>query len=45
MGRIRTICAAWLALAATSAPAPAEDGMMRTFAACAGRLSAQLEHE
>jgi len=42
---LRTIVATILISLSTAGPGQAEAGLLGTFAACAGRLSAQMEHE
>ena len=44
MDGLRTIIA-FLLLSTTPTPAPAGENLLRTFATCAGRFSAQMEHE
>lgn len=45
MGGLRTNLAALLCAAGSIGPVWAGDDLLRTFAGCAGRLSAQMEHE
>ncbi len=42
---LRTLALLFLPFAASAEPAFAAEELMRTFATCAGRLSAQMEHE
>lgn len=46
MGGTKTFFAALMVAASISGPATAdEDGLLRTIATCAGRLSAEMEHQ
>lgn len=44
MGGLKTLLAALVLAAPLAGPARAGDDLLRTFAQCAGRLSAEMEH-
>ncbi|WP_413720314.1 hypothetical protein [Silicimonas sp. MF1-12-2] len=45
MGGLKTLLAALAVTATSAAPVRADDDLVRTFATCAGRLSATMEHQ
>lgn len=45
MGGLKTLLAALVLAAPLAGPARADDGFLRQIASCAGRLSAQMEHQ
>lgn len=45
MGGLKTFLAALALAASLPGPASADDDLLRTIASCAGRLSAQMEHQ
>lgn len=45
MSGLKTLLLALVVLGPVSVPARASDDLLRTFSVCAGRLSAQMEHQ
>ncbi len=45
MGGLKTLLLALLVVGPATVPARASDDLLRTFSVCAGRLSAQMEHQ